>query len=393
MTDNPTAWQRMIEGIAPLGERAADKCLRPEDPQMRSEVYVRTAMGFVMGMLERVYSDPDYPDFTPHINNVINLAVPVPDFMYMAARINGAGTYRLSGFRGTNNFTDVNIREGQYADRSGTGRNLGVIDMDDVPVDANGYFSLVMSAERPVGYDGHWVRLEPTASFLLVRHAACDWLNEIDCRMAIERLDIPAPRPRASAEDIAERLDKIPYWTEIVMCRWLDFLKGCRQRGLINTWEIVDYTSIGGAQNQVYYEGLFDLSPGEALLIETEIPRNVRYWSAVLGDPIYGTIDYMHRQTSINAHQARIDSDGSFRAVVAMVDPGVHNWLDTGGYDTGIVQFRWNRADTHPVPTITKVRIADLKRHLPHDTPACTPEERDLLLRRRREGAQLRRRW
>lgn len=148
---------------------------------------------------------------------LVNLAVPVPDFKYMAARINGACTYRLSGFRGTNLFPDVNICEGQHADQSGTGRNLGVIDMDDVPVDERGYFSLIMSAERPAGYQGHWVRLEPTASFLLVRHAAHDWLNEVDCRMAIERLDIPAPRPRATVEQISEGLGRVPYWTDIVM--------------------------------------------------------------------------------------------------------------------------------------------------------------------------------
>ena len=42
---------------------------------------------------------------------------------------------------------------------------------------------------------------------------------------------------------------------------------------------------------------------------------------------------------------------------------------------------------------MTKVPVADVRTHLPVDTPAVTPSERQEQLRIRREGAQLRQIW
>ena len=86
-------------------------------------------------------------------------------------------------------------------------------------------------------------------------------------------------------------------------------------------------------------------------------------------------------------------SDGWFRAVISERDPGVPNWLDKADYPWGVIQMRWNRASEYPDPTIKKVPVADVRAHLPADTPVVTPEERAESLRRRREGAQLRRIW
>jgi hypothetical protein len=95
----------------------------------------------------------------------------------------------------------------------------------------------------------------------------------------------------------------------------------------------------------------------------------------------------------LNDVQARIDSDGRFRAVVSRRDPGVPNWLDKADYPWGIVQLRWNRASDHPDPTMKKVPFAAVRDHLPADTPVVTPEARREQLRARREAAQLRRIW
>src|SRR5262249_34118543 len=73
-------------------------------------------------------------------------------------------------------------------------------------------------------------------------------------------------------------------------------------------------------------------------------------------------------------------------------DPGVENWLDTAGYSTGVIFARWLDADSYPLPTLTKVRLADLGQYLPSDTAVVTAEERDAALRARRTAAQRRRR-
>jgi hypothetical protein len=150
---------------------------------------------------------------------------------------------------------------------------------------------------------------------------------------------------------------------------------------------------MGGLPQQAYYDGMHEITDDEALILETDLPRESRYWQALVGDDRFCTVDWVNRQSSLNDHQAVIDSDGRFRAVISRLDPGVPNWLDKGDYPWGVIQMRWNRASDHPDPTITKVPFSAVRNHLPADTPVVTPEERRELLRARREGAQLRRIW
>ena len=48
---------------------------------------------------------------------------------------------------------------------------------------------------------------------------------------------------------------------------------------------------------------------------------------------------------------------------------------------------------SQPLPTLKKIPVADIRKHLPTDTPIVTTDERARLLRDRRTGAQMRRRW
>ncbi len=76
--------------------------------------------------------------------------------------------------------------------------------------------------------------------------------------------------------------------------------------------------------------GTFEIAPDEALILEVT-PPECHFWNIHLGDYWGQSLDYTYRQTSLNGHQAVLDSDGVFRAVVAHRDPGVANWLDTAG--------------------------------------------------------------
>jgi hypothetical protein len=150
---------------------------------------------------------------------------------------------------------------------------------------------------------------------------------------------------------------------------------------------------MGGLPRQAYYDGIHEIADDEALILETPLPSECRYWQALVADDRFATVDWVNRQSSLNDSQARVDSDGLFRFVVSKGDPGVPNWLDKADYPWGIIQMRWNRASDYPDPTIKKVPVADVRDHLPADTPVVTPDERREQLRIRREGAQLRRIW
>lgn len=160
-----------------------------------------------------------------------------------------------------------------------------------------------------------------------------------------------------------------------------------------NLWNSIGVEPWGAFPGQVYLEGLYRLAEDEALVIETAVPAKCRYWGFLVGDMQFRTIDWTNHQSSINAFQAKLDGDGKFRAVIARRDPGVPNWLDTGGYAEGVIQGRWNVCDNAPLPSTRLVKLKDLRKALPKDTPMVTAQQRDQALRDRRLGAQMRRKW
>ena len=117
---------------------------------------------------------------------------------------------------------------------------------------------------------------------------------------------------------------------------------------------------MGGLPKQAYYDGIHEITDDEALILETELPTECRYWQALVGDDRFCTVDWVNRQSSLNDVQAHLDGDGRFRAVISRRDPGVPNWLDKGDYPWGIIQMRFFRADEYPVPSIVKVPFDEL---------------------------------
>jgi hypothetical protein len=55
--------------------------------------------------------------------------------------------------------------------------------------------------------------------------------------------------------------------------------------------------------------------------------------------------------------------------------------------------MRFNKASDAPEPHVIRVKVADVRRHLPPETPVVTQQERRKSLADRREAAQFRRTW
>jgi hypothetical protein len=53
------------------------------------------------------------------------------------------------------------------------------------------------------------------------------------------------------------------------------------------------------------------------------------------------SFDYRNRNISLNRKQTVLESDGSFRMILAHEDPGVPNWLDTEGRPGGVMFWRF----------------------------------------------------
>jgi hypothetical protein len=96
--------------------------------------------------------------------------------------------------------------------------------------------------------------------------------------------------------------------------------------------------------------GVFALDEHEALVLDIEPPKT-RYWSISLENIWHECIDPRRRRSHLT--NATVTSDERrVRVVIARRDPGVANWLDTGGRHRGFVTLRWlDNPDPPPVTT------------------------------------------
>lgn len=385
-------WKDYIATLGAAGEQVIGNVYNSQDPQERQEAWNMLFGQLSRGWLTYATVDANDPEFVPMYNLGYNIAAPSPDFVYFSTPLDGRGVYRLRGNKGTNRFTFMQLTGPNNSEDPAQNKNTmyNYFRLDQVPAAKDGSFDLILSAERPAGYKGHWVQMSPRSTGMFMRTVAYDWLHERDPVVGIERLDTPVRTGRPTAENIAARLTGLVGSLKRDTMVWYNHMKDLQDRKVWNTIGVEPWGTFPG---QVYLEGLYRIADDEALVLETAVPDKCLYWSFLVGDMQFRTVEYANHQASLNGFQAKRDRDGKFRAVIAKRDPGVPNWLDTGGYNAGVIQGRWNTCSSAPVPTARLVKLADLRSILPADTPLVTEAERDRVLRDRRLGAQMRRKW
>jgi hypothetical protein len=350
------------------------------------------------GYLCHVYTDTRRPVFMPLWNFACNQGGPDPDYIYLTTEIDGNGVYEISGRRGTNRFVEITqSAPGMMRSLKGTERSMRfqaiTRELDDLTIGEGGSFRVILSAERPEGYSGDWWQLNPQAGKLLVRKCACDWNNELDAQVAINRVDDGGDD--MSPAEIARRFSEMSDWIKGMITFDMELVRYYEEHHGINVLTRSQWIQQGGglATKQAYYDGIHRIADDEALIVEFQVPEPCRYWQILVADDRFATVDWVNRQSSLNDVQARIDSDGRFRGVVSKQDPGVHNWLDKADWPWGILQARFYQTEHYPEASVSKVPVAEVLLHLPSGTAVLTPEERQAQLRLRRTGAQLRRVW
>jgi hypothetical protein len=256
-------------------------------------------------------------------------------------------------------------------------------DLDELTIDDNGHFSVIVSAERPEDYVGDWWPLDGRAGRLLMRKCACDWSNEIDARVAVNRLDERGSD--MTPAEFAGRFSDLSAWIEGRILHEIRLVRYYREHHGVNVLLRSKWIEqVGGLAKQAYYDGIHEIDDDEALIVEMPLPERCHYWQILVADDRFATVDWVNRLSSLNDAQAHIDSDGKLRAVISKQDPGVYNWLDKADFYL---------ANEYPDVAVTKFPVTEVARHLPADTRVVTASEREEQLRVRREGAQLRRIW
>lgn len=299
-----------------------------------------------------------------------------PDCLYTGAGLRGGDTYRLWGNRGTARYVGLQTMGGMVSTAN--------VLLDEIELAPNGDFEIVLSADE---HPGNWMPMAEDATQLVVRHFFYDWDREVASSLSIERLAGP-PTNGAGADPVdvraalARQLVALGDFVEANLDFFLQFATP-EQPNTFNP--PFDGTAMGAAAENRPVIGSFRLAPDEALVVEVEPPQGL-YWSYSIGNPWWETIDYARHQSSLNGHQAEIDTDGVMRVVIAHEDPGVANWLDTAGHGEGPVILRCVRTDTAPVPATRVVPFSEVDDAVPAITRRVTAAERAGVMAARARG-------
>jgi hypothetical protein len=381
-------WAESLDSLRDVAARLTNE-LELDDEGREADIALKM-FGSIMGAcLTYLWADPDHPTFFPSVGYHQMYGSPNPDTVYRTAAIDGSGEYLIAGYVGTAPDVTVMPFGGPTADGL---RTYPPFDCGQLERSDDGRFEVVLSQQRPAGAQNWW-RLDEGMRSLMLRSVSEEWGSHVDPRVAIVRLDLDPRRERVAPEALRQRLRSFAMVVEAMMMSGLRRVRELRNQGVTNRLVAVDYSSNGGLDDQWYQEGCFSLADGEVLVLEARLPAECRAFSLSLTDPFFSTIDWANAQSSLNHHQAVIDEDGTLRAVVAVADPGIHNWLDTTGFRSGVLQCRWLGGAADPEVTLTPVPASSLDQFLPSTVARVSVEHRAAHIRERQLGVQLRSYW
>jgi hypothetical protein len=390
MSGDAADWTGCLDDLRAVADRLEAK-LRSGDGSAREVDAALKLFGATMAAtLTHLWAEPDHPAFVPSVGYLTMYGSPNPDTLYRQAAVDGGGEYRISGSRGT--VPDVSIMPFGPPVAGGL-QTFPPLRFDDLELEPDGTFEVVLSAARPSGAKNWW-RLQPDVRTLMFRSVSERWGEHIEPRVAIVRLDTDPRRARPDPAAVRRRLDAFAMVVEGMIMSGVNRVAALRDDDVVNQLVTVDYSGTGGGlDDQWYQEGCFALDDDEALLIETRSDPECRAFSLSLTDSLFSTIDWANAHSSLNHEQAVVDPDGVLRVVVSTADPGVRNWLDTTGHRVGAMQFRWSGPASAPEVSVRKMAGTLLDDELPGSVARVTPAARADAIRARQVGVQLRSRW
>jgi len=310
-----------------------------------------------------------------------------PDNAYRLIPVAAEGHYEIHGRR-----MPGGIANATYAlvANSATSVTLSLLEDRDLKLQPDGGFVITVDDRSAGGLVNH-IQSKPGALFLFIRDASGDWQKETPNALRVKRLDT-GPGPAASEADMAELAAKymvadvyLLYWfTRLNYNMPINFMREPRGSG-----------AVGGLRSQMGSQGTIRLADNEAIII-TSTSGGAAYRGIVLHDIWYRAIEYWKRQSSLNTAQMVPDADGSYTFVVAHTDPGVANWLDTGGLGEIFALHRWQglppEGSGHATPTIRSevIKLKDLESRLPPGVQRFGAAERGQSLERRQAAYQRR---
>ena len=330
----------------------------PNDAFNQAEGYrylTRLTRAGLMAFVE--HADPRAPVLHRVAHETVKLGADNPDNYYQTAAVSGAHEYRITGRRNTVTYLGFGTQAGHYGQGGGL-PPTGYVEAGQLEMDADGRFELILSTEP---HAGNWLPMTAETGTLIVRQTFLDRDTEVPADLRIERVDAdgghPAPLTPRQIDDGLKSVSTLVAGASLLFAKWArDFQK---HSNALPRFDQDTSNAAGGDPNIAYYHSHWALGPDEALVIEAT-PPPCEYWNFQLNNYWMESLDYRHHRIHTNKHLARYEADGSVRLIVAHEDPGLPNWIETAGHDSGTMCFRWVRAESHPEPRTRVVKVHEL---------------------------------
>ena len=344
-----------------------------------------------------------------------------PDTIYRFMGVNAASSYVISG-----QFTGERPADTTFSVLTGlSGNTSSVLTGQQLVVNPDGTFTITASREAAAPGQVNHLQLTNDSTLIATRNTLSDWGTEVPMTLSIERVGGP-PNSLFSQlggfaiPGIGPLVVGNPLLTTLVslippLAEPPPLLRGALAAVIMalgiqreSTYMAVATTDPGtGAQippnvlkdptrnaeflaTQLQSAGYFQLADDETLVV-TMNPGNAGYFVLPVTNDWTISKDYWNQQTSLNDSQALINPDGeTYTLVVSKTDPGVANWVSTGGLDQGTISMRFQDLDPNStnLPTVSSrvVPLAQLASAVPPGTVYYTEAQRAAQLATRKAG-------
>jgi hypothetical protein len=313
-----------------------------------------------------------------------------PDTIYRTIPVRSDSTYVITGKYLGGIPVDGNF--GVYADISDA-KPIGNLSAQNLVVNADGTFTITADGNPTAPGQTNHIYLPPDAQQIFVRYTMADWNTESAPSLTVTRTSGPAgSRAETFDEMVAHTADILANFGTSAHNTALDIVTVNLQTGQLKPPNTLTqpFNFPGTLVSQKQSLGYFQLADNQALVI-TINPGNAGYfvvpvtndWELSPGD---GT-----EQTSLNNAQSIANADGTYTLVIAPDDPGVANWVSTGGLNQGTLYIRFQDLDatSSAVPMIVSQQVVTLDQLgtvLPDGTKYLTDAQRQAQLAARVDG-------
>jgi len=359
--ESEAAFADLRDTLARIDIGFADPAWRITTPDDLADARRSVLHALQHGLEIFLQGDPARPTFKRFVTPEKKLLGDNPDAWYFHSLVDASRSYRIRGNLADATYTSFTVELGTAEGGMSTGVGATLNDTE-FEVAKDGSYEIIASAKPR---EGNWLRLPKGAGSISTRHyyerkigVASDRFHHIP--LVIEPLDELPPPPRPSDADLAAAIRRVTRFIDTT----IQPMGGGDMPGYVSrvpnqfpppSRESDDNSETGyAAVDNVYSMAPFLLMPGQALVIRGRFPK-CRFANVVLWNRYLQTLDYVHRRTSLNRKQTQLESDGSFKVVIAGSDPGVPNWIDTEGRPFGFVFWRFLMPEQDIAPLASKV--------------------------------------